>query len=114
MIYFYKYEVEWFDDDSNFTGAKESGITIGENYTEASSNVAQLYGDDQLGYIHLVCISSDPGFVLTEEDLINIAKLVEVDVPDIDLGDYYTKEEIDALLANLPAGDIPSGEEVKF
>ena len=25
------------------TGAKESGITIGENYTEASSNVAQLW-----------------------------------------------------------------------
>lgn len=53
-------------------------------------------------------------YVLTEADLIEIAKLVEVDVPDIDLGDYYTKEEIDALLANLPAGDIPSGEEVKF
>jgi hypothetical protein len=70
MIYFYKYDVEWFDEDNNFTGAKESGITIGENYTEASSNVAQLYGDDQLGYIHLVCISNDSSTpVMTAEEL---------------------------------------------
>ena len=69
MIYFYKYDVEWFDDN-NFTGTKESGITIGENYTEASSNVAQLYGDDQLGYIHLVCISNDSSTpVMTAEEL---------------------------------------------
>jgi hypothetical protein len=70
MIYFYKYDVEWFDEDNNFTGAKESGITIGESYTEASSNVAQLYGDDQLGYIHLVCISNDSTTpVMTAEEL---------------------------------------------
>lgn len=30
------------------------------------------------------------------------------------LTDYYTKEEIDSLLANMPAGDIPSGEGVEF
>jgi phage FluMu gp28-like protein len=70
MIYFYKYDVEWFDDTNNFKGEKESGITIGENYTEASSNVAQLYGDDQLGYIHLVCISNDSSTpVMTAEEL---------------------------------------------
>ena len=30
--------------------------------------------------------------------------------------DYYTKEEIDALLANLPSGggDLPAAEEVSF
>lgn len=33
---------------------------------------------------------------------------------DVDLGDYYTKSEIDDLLANLPTGDIPYGEEVRF
>lgn len=70
MIYFYKYDVEWFDDTNNFKGEKESGITIGENYTEASSNVAQLYGDDQIGYIHLVCISNDSSIpVMTAEEL---------------------------------------------
>lgn len=33
---------------------------------------------------------------------------------DIELTNYYTKSEIDDLLANMPAGDIPSGEEVGF
>lgn len=33
---------------------------------------------------------------------------------DIELTNYYTKSEIDDLLANMPAGDIPSGEEVEF
>lgn len=33
---------------------------------------------------------------------------------DVDLTGYYTKTEIDNLLANLPTGDIPSGEEVGF
>lgn len=53
-------------------------------------------------------------YVLTEADLIEIASMVDVEVPDIDLTGYYTKEEIDALLSNLPAGDVPSGEGVKF
>ena len=31
------------------------------------------------------------------------------------MSDYYTKTEIDDMLANLPTGgDIPSGEEVEF
>lgn len=46
-------------------------------------------------------------YVLTEADKEEIAGI-------IDLTDYYTKSEIDNLLANLPAGDIPSGEEVEF
>jgi hypothetical protein len=37
-----------------------------------------------------------------------------IEVPEIDATDYYTKSEIDELLANLPVGDIPSGEEVEF
>jgi len=72
MIYFYKYEVEWFNEGK---GTKERGITIGENYTEASSNVAQVYGDDQIGYIHLICISEDSvAPVLLEEEFINYFK----------------------------------------
>lgn len=53
-------------------------------------------------------------YVLTEEDKAEIAGMVPG--ADVDLSDYYTKTEIDDLLANLPAGggDIPSGEEVKF
>lgn len=54
-------------------------------------------------------------YVLTEEDKAEIAGMVEVSGGgDVDLSDYYTKTEIDDLLANLPVGDIPSGEEVKF
>lgn len=67
---FYKYKVLWYDPDST-TGEhfEETGIVIGKSYSDACSHLAKLYDDDLLGYIHLVCISSDPGFVLTEEDL---------------------------------------------
>ena len=48
-------------------------------------------------------------YVLTEADKEEIAVMVPVD-----LSGYYTKSEINELLANLPVGDIPSGEEVEF
>lgn len=51
-------------------------------------------------------------YVLTDADKEEIAGMVPG--ADVDLSDYYTKSEIDDLLANLPAGDIPSGEEVEF
>ena len=51
-------------------------------------------------------------YVLTEDDKAEIAGMVPG--ADVDLSDYYTKEEIDGLLSNLPVGDIPSGEEVGF
>lgn len=51
-------------------------------------------------------------YILTDTDKQEIAAMIEGG--NVDLSDYYTKEEIDALLANLPAGDIPSGEEVEF
>ena len=51
-------------------------------------------------------------YVLTDADKQEIANMVPG--ADVDLTDYYTKSEIDELLANLPAGDIPSGEEVEF
>ena len=53
-------------------------------------------------------------YVLTDADKAEIAGMVEVSAPDVDLTEYYTKTEIDTLLSNLPTGDIPSGEEVKF
>jgi hypothetical protein len=53
-------------------------------------------------------------YVLTDADKEEIAGMVDVSGGDVDLSDYYTKTEIDNLLANLPAGDIPSGEEVGF
>lgn len=40
--------------------------------------------------------------------------ITAIDIPEVDLSDYYTKTEVDDLLANLPTGNLPSGEEVKF
>ena len=52
-------------------------------------------------------------YVLTEEDKAEIALMVPS--PDVDLTEYYTKTEIDALLADLPAGEVlPAAEGVKF
>lgn len=52
-------------------------------------------------------------YVLTEADKQEIANLVPG--ADVDLSDYYTKTEIDELLANLPSGgSYPASEEVKF
>lgn len=55
-------------------------------------------------------------YVLTEADKAEIAGMVEVSGGDVDLTDYYTKAEIDALLADLPAGGeaLPKAEEVSF
>lgn len=53
-------------------------------------------------------------YVLTDEDKAEIAGMI--DIGDVDLTDYYTKEEIDELLANLPSGggDLPAAEGVEF
>lgn len=52
-------------------------------------------------------------YVLTEEDKAEIALMVPS--PDVDLTEYYTKTEIDALLADLPVGEVlPAAEGVEF
>lgn len=52
-------------------------------------------------------------YVLTEADKEEIAGMVPG--ADVDLTDYYTKTEIDDLLANLPSGEaLPAAEEVEF
>lgn len=52
-------------------------------------------------------------YVLTDADKQEIAGMVPG--ADVDLTDYYTKTEIDELLANLPTGsDLPASEEVEF
>ena len=55
-------------------------------------------------------------YVLTEADKAEIAGMVEGPGADVDLTDYYTKDEIDALLANLPSGGevLTASEEVEF
>lgn len=70
MFNFYKYKVRWYDPDSTKGETiEESGIVIGKDYSEACANVARLYDDNALAYIHLVCLTSDPGYVLLEEEM---------------------------------------------
>ena len=60
--------------------------------------------------------AGEPGadYVLTDTDKAEIAGMIEV--PEIDATNYYTKTEIDELLANLPSGggDLPAAEGVGF
>lgn len=52
-------------------------------------------------------------YVLTDEDKAEIAAMVPG--ADVDLTDYYTKEEINDLLANIPGGEsLPAAEGVEF
>jgi hypothetical protein len=54
-------------------------------------------------------------YILTDADKQEIAAMVDVPEVDVDLTDYYTKEEIDALLADLPTGEVlPNAEGVEF
>lgn len=70
MFYFYKYKVRWYDPDSTEGKViEESGIAIGKDYSDACANIVRLYDDNALAYIHLVCLSSDPGYVLFEEEM---------------------------------------------
>lgn len=84
---------------------------------------SEKYVDEKIAEIELIPgkdgkdgKDGEPGkdYVLTEADKQEIADMVDVSGADIDLSAYYTKSEIDDMLANLPVGDIPSGEEVGF
>jgi hypothetical protein len=57
-------------------------------------------------------ITEVPAEYVTETELGEA--IAAIDIPETDLSGYYTKDEIDDMLANLPAGDIPSGEGVEF
>lgn len=53
-------------------------------------------------------IKGEPGkngtdYILTENDKEEIANLIPV--PEVELDNYYTKEQIDEMLANLPVGE---------
>lgn len=98
-----------------YVDEKVSSIKIPE--PDFTGMATEKYVDDAIAAVELIpgpAGEDGKDYVLTEEDKAEIAGMVEVDAPDVDLGDYYTKEEINDLLANLPVGDIPSGEEVKF
>jgi hypothetical protein len=91
----------------------DANIWINPNGTPTEGMATEAYVDEKIAEIELMPGPQGKDYVLTEDDKAEIAGMVPV--PDVDLTDYYTKTEIDELLANLPAGgDIPSGEEVQF
>lgn len=92
----------------------KDGVSITHTWNGTSLSITSASGTSEMDLRGPIGPAGQNGsdYVLTEEDKVEIAGMVSV--PEVDLSNYYTKTEIDGLLANLPTGDIPSGEEVKF
>ena len=92
-------------DGSNGLDGKDGkdGVSITHTWNGTSLSITSASGTSEMDLRG----PAGQDYVLTQDDKTEIARLV-------DLSNYYTKTEIDGLLANLPAGDIPSGEGVKF
>ena len=81
----------------------KDGVSITHTWNGTSLSITSASGTSEMDLRG----PAGQDYVLTQNDKTEIAGLV-------DLTNYYTKTEIDGLLANLPTGDIPSGEGVKF
>ena len=101
----------------------KDGVSVSHTWNGTSLSITSASGTSEMDLRG----PAGQDYVLTQDDKTEIAGLVdlsnyytktEIDEAlgnvSVDLSDYYTKTEIDNLLANLPAGDIPSGEEVKW
>ena len=112
-------------DGSNGLDGKngKDGVSITHTWNGTSLSITSASGTSEMDLRG----PAGQDYVLTQDDKTEIARLVdlsnyytktEIDEAlhnvSVDLSDYYTKTEIDNLLANLPTGDIPSGEEVKW
>ena len=112
-------------DGSNGLDGKDGkdGVSVSHTWNGTSLSITSASGTSEMD------LQGPAGqdYVLTQDDKTEIARLVDLsnyytkteidealDNVSVDLSDYYTKTEIDGLLANLPTGDIPSGEEVKW
>jgi hypothetical protein len=84
---------------------------------EASAELAtKAYVDEKIEGIEVDVPDVDLSNYYTKEEVDTAIDNIEIpEVPDVDLTGYYTKEEIDDIIANLPTGgDLPNGEEVRF
>ena len=112
-------------DGSNGLDGKDGkdGVSVSHTWNGTSLSITSASGTSEMDLRG----PAGQDYILTQDDKTEIAGLVdlsnyytktEIDEAlgnvSVDLTNYYTKTEIDNLLANLPAGDIPSGEEVKF
>jgi hypothetical protein len=94
--------VDYFDGQDGKDGVDGKTPVKGVDYFDGQDGAPGKDGVDGKDY------------VLTDADKAEIAGMI--DIGDVDLTDYYTKEEIDELLANLPSGggDLPAAEGVEF
>lgn len=51
-MYFYKYRVKFYDEDSNFSRIA-NGIAADETYVEAMKNIVRFYGENAIEEIFL-------------------------------------------------------------
>ena len=63
---FYKYTVKWYEAYYDYKLCEESGYTVAPTYGEAARKVGEHYGDDNIAYIHLVCLNDCD--VINEKD----------------------------------------------
>lgn len=90
--------VDYFDGKDGVDGAPGKDGKDGVNGKDGAPGKDGVDGKD---------------YVLTAADKQEIAGMVEGG--NVDLSDYYTKEEIDGLLANLPTGEaLPNAEGAEF
>ena len=65
----FAYEVNFWDDMDN-TEAIDYGFVCGENYKEASENLADYYGDDSIIELKLFALTEKGQNVYSMKDLI--------------------------------------------
>ena len=71
---FYRYTVKWFSPDEDYKEYNECGFVIGKTYTEACEKVAKYYGDGDLGYINLVCLTDGSCEILSDSEYLSQIK----------------------------------------
>ena len=66
---FFKYTIKWYEESEDYKLLEESGYATAPTYAEACEKIADFYGDDNIAYIHLVCLNDND--VITEKDFHN-------------------------------------------
>lgn len=66
MMFFYKYEVQYYDDFKGYSLIK-TGLTCGESTVEVVERLASYYGDDNISELSIQIIDESEAGVLEDE-----------------------------------------------